>query len=124
MREQGDKTRLSNSQIKVMRLVWEGEPITAKEVAVRAAGCYDWNKNTTYTILKSLVEKGSVNRTEPDFVCTSAVTLDEVRRTATHGLIEKLYRGSSSAFFSAFLEDEKLSREELESLRRLIDEKK
>lgn len=118
------KGKLNNSQIKVMRLLWEGGAATAKELTLKAAESYGWNKNTTYTIIKSLVEAGAVERSEPDFLCTPLVFLDEVRRSETRGLVEKLFNGSASAFFSAFLEDESLDPKELEELRRLINEKK
>lgn len=119
-----EQIRLTNSQLKIMQLLWEQAPITAKELTLRAADRYGWNKNTTYTILKSLVEKGSVLREEPDFLCTPAVSLEKVRRCETRGLIDKLFKGSAGMFFSAFLEDEALSGEELAALRQLIDEKK
>jgi len=118
------KEKLNNSQIKVMQLLWEGGASTAKELTVKAAESYGWNKNTTYTIIKSLVEAGAVERSEPDFLCTPLVSLEEVRKKETRGLVEKFYKGSASAFFSAFLEDENLAPEELDALRRHIDEKK
>ena len=118
------KERLNNSQIKVMQLLWEGGAATAKELSLKAAESYGWNKNTTYTIIKSLVEAGAVERSEPDFLCTPLVSLDEVGRSETRGLVEKLYKGSASAFFSAFLEDESLDPKELEELKKLINEKK
>ncbi|MBQ7874099.1 MAG: BlaI/MecI/CopY family transcriptional regulator [Oscillospiraceae bacterium] len=118
------KEKLNNSQIKVMQLLWEGGPATAKNLCLMAAQRYEWNKNTTYTIIKSLVESGAVERSEPDFLCTPLITLEEVRRTETRGLVDKFFKGSASAFFSAFLEDENISAEELAALKKIINEKK
>ena len=118
------KEKLNNSQVKVMQLLWENGATTAKNLCVMAAERYDWNKNTTYTIIKSLVEAGAVERSEPDFFCTPLLSLEEVRRTETKGLVDKFFQGSASAFFSAFLEDENISSEELEALKKIINEKK
>lgn len=118
------KEKLNNSQVKVMQLLWENGATTAKNLCVMAAERYDWNKNTTYTIIKSLVEMGAVERSEPDFICTPVLSLEEVRRTETKGLVDKFFHGSASAFFSAFLEDESISSEELEALKKIINEKK
>lgn len=118
------KEKLNNSQVKVMQLLWENGATTAKNLCVMAAERYDWNKNTTYTIIKSLVEAGAVERSEPDFLCTPLLSLEEVRRTETKGLVDKFFHGSASAFFSAFLEDENISSEELEALKKIINEKK
>ena len=118
------KEKLNNSQVKVMQLLWETGATTAKNLCLMAAERYDWNKNTTYTIIKSLVEIGAVERSEPDFFCTPVLSLEEVRRTETKGLVDKFFHGSASAFFSAFLEDESISSEELEALKKIINEKK
>ena len=118
------KEKLNNSQVQVMQLLWETGATTAKNLCLMAAERYDWNKNTTYTIIKSLVEMGAVERSEPDFLCTPLLSLEEVRRTETKGLVDKFFHGSASAFFSAFLEDESISSEELEALKKIINEKK
>ena len=116
--------KLNNSQVKVMQLLWETGATTAKNLCLMAAERYDWNKNTTYTIIKSLVEMGAVERSEPDFLCTPVLSLEEVRRIETKGLVDKFFHGSASAFFSAFLEDESISSEELEALKKIINGKK
>ena len=118
------KEKLFDSEAKVMAIIWAHSTISAKEISRIAAETIGWNKNTTYTIIKSLVEAGAVERSEPDFLCTPLVSLDEVGRSETRGLVEKLYKGSASAFFSAFLEDESLDPKELEELKKLINEKK
>lgn len=122
MKEKQEK--LNNSQIKVMQLLWETGATTAKNLCLMAAERYEWNKNTTYTIIKSLVEAGAVERSEPDFLCTPVLSLEEVRRTETRGLVDKFFHGSASAFFSAFLENESISEEELAALKKIINEKK
>ena len=118
------KEKLNNSQIKVMQLLWENGATTAKNLCLMAAERYEWNKNTTYTIIKTLVENGAIERSEPDFLCTPVLSLEEVRRTETKGLVDKFFHGSASAFFSAFLNDESISEEELAALKKIINEKK
>ena len=70
------KEKLKNSQIKVMQLLWENGATTAKNLCLMAAERYEWNKNTTYTIIKTLVEMGAVERSEPDFLCTPLLSLE------------------------------------------------
>jgi len=115
--------KLFDSELKVMELIWEGEPISAKSVSLLAADRYGWNKNTTYTVIKKLEAKGVLHREEPGFVCTSLVSRDDVCRTETQGLIDKLFGGSRKALFSALLEDESISAEELDELRAMIERK-
>ena len=113
--------KLFDSELKLMELIWADEGCSAKALSLAAAEQIGWNKNTTYTVLKKLVEKGAVELAEPGFHCRALVSRDRVAQEETEGLIDKLFRGSRQAFFAAFLENEKLSGEELEALRTMID---
>jgi predicted transcriptional regulator len=115
--------RLFEGELKLMELLWQSEPVSAKELSLRAAQAVGWNKNTTYTVLKKLVEKGAVKREEPGFMCTSLVGKSDVGRAETDSLIDRLYGGSRKAFFAAFLEDERLSEQELKELRDMIEKR-
>lgn len=114
--------KLFDSELKVMDLVWEREPVSAKELSIVAEEAYGWNKNTTYTIIKKLLDKEVLLRTEPKFMCTSLVKREQVQKAETNQLIEKLYQGSKKAFFAAFLKDETLTKEDYEELKNLIAE--
>lgn len=115
--------KLFDSELKVMDLIWEKEPVSAKELSLLAAEETGWNKNTTYTVIKKLEAKGYIKRNEPGFICTALISKDEVCRAETKSLIDKLFGGSKKALFSALLEDEKLSDKELQELRKMIDER-
>jgi predicted transcriptional regulator len=56
-------------------------------------------------------------------MCTALISREEVCRAETQGLIDKLFGGSRRALFSALLEDETLSAEELDELRAMIEKK-
>lgn len=113
--------KLFDSEIKVMEIIWDSEPITAKQVSLIAAETIGWNKNTTYTILKKLESKGAIKRGEPGFVCTALVSRDEIQKAETQSLVDKLFGGSKKALFSALLEDEKLSESDIRELRDMIE---
>jgi len=113
--------KLFDSELKVMELIWANEPISAKALSMLAERDFDWNKNTTYTVIKKIEAKGYIKRTEPGFICSSLISRADVCKSETQGLIDKLFGGSRKALFSALIEDEELTKEEIESLRQLID---
>ena len=115
--------RLFDSELRLMELVWDNEPVTAKALSLLAAEDFGWNKNTTYTVLKKLVDKGVLQREEPNFLCTSLVKREQVQKAETKSLIDKLYNGSRKAFFASFLQSEELSEEELAELRAMIEKR-
>ena len=115
--------KLFESELKVMEIVWENQPVTAKEISLIAAETIGWNKNTTYTVIKKLESKGFLKREEPGFRCTALISRDAVRKSEAQSLIERLFGGSKQALFSALLEDEELSKQEINALRELIEKR-
>ena len=115
------KEKLFDSEVKVMEIIWEMAPVSAKEVSLIAAERIGWNKNTTYTVIKKLEAKGYILREEPGFICIPLVSRDEAQKTEAESLVKKLFGGSRRALFSALLEDEPLTEEEADELRRLIE---
>jgi len=117
-----ETVKLFDSELKIMDIVWDKEPISAKEISLIASETISWNKNTTYTIIIKLIEKNVLKRTEPNFICTALVKKEVVRKAETKSLIDKLYKGSKKAFFAAFIEDD-ISDDELEVLKKLIEKR-
>ena len=115
--------KLFDSEMKIMKILWKKSPISAKEISLIAADSLGWNKNTTYTVLKKLEAKGFIRREDPGFYCTPLVSQSQMQKSEASSLLEKLFGGSRKALFSALLEDEPLSDEELRDLRKLIDSK-
>ena len=118
-----EQIKLFDSELRLMEIIWSKSPVSAKEISLIAAEEIGWNKNTTYTVLKKLVEKKAVQRTDPNFLCEPLITREEVQSEETRKLIDKLYDGSLKTFFASFLQREKLSEEEVEELKKIISEK-
>ena len=115
------KLHLFDSELKVMELIWLHGAISAKELSLLAAKQIGWNKNTTYTIIKKLEEKGYIDRAEPGFICSPRISREDVRRFETRELVNKLFDGSRKALFSALLQDEELTQEDIDALRSMIE---
>ncbi len=112
--------RLFDSELKVMEPLWDDGPQTAGALAKRLGESVGWNRNTTYTVIKKLVDKGAVERTDPGFLCTPLWSREEVRRSETENLLARLFGGSKAQFLSAFLSEQDLTQEEIQCLQELI----
>ncbi len=112
--------KLFDSELKVMEPLWEDGPQTAGALAKRLAESRGWNRNTTYTVIKKLIDKGAVERGDPGFLCTALVTREEVQRQETNSLIARLFGGSKAQFLSAFLGEKNLTPSEAAQLRKII----
>ena len=67
--------KLFDSELKVMEVLWKEGDLTAGQMAKLLREQIGWNRNTTYTVIKKLIEKGAVERYEPNFTCRAVVTL-------------------------------------------------
>ena len=117
------KEKLFDSEAKVMEIIWNKSPVSAKEISVIAAESIGWNKNTTYTVIKKLEAKGYICREEPGFICTPLVSKSQIQKVEISSLLKKVFGGSRKALFSALLEDEAISDEEINELKEMIDKR-
>ena len=80
-----------------------------------------WEKNTTYTVIKRLIDKGAIEREDPGFLCHAIISKKEVQEIETQALLMKLFNGSLSCFFLEYLTNRNLSEEELVQLKRIVE---
>ena len=113
-----------DSELKVMDLLWQKGEVSAKEIADELKLSVGWNKNTSYTVIKKLVDKGAVRRRDPGFHCTALIGQESARQSALTEVLDKFYQGSVGLLFASLLARENLSPDEVGQLRSMIEEKK
>lgn len=116
--------KFCDSERKVMDVLWKHGDMRASQIANILEVEIRWNRNTTYTIIKKCIEKGAIERSEPNFQCKTLVSRSEAQEYATEDLINKMFDGSRSAFLASFVSEEKLTTEEIEYLKELVQELK
>ena len=114
--------KLFDSELKVMDVLWTEGDMTAKEISNVLSGSIGWNMNTTYTVIKKCVAKGAIERTEPNFMCHALISKEEVRAAEASELVTKLFDGSPDLLFASLLGGKTLSRDQIDRLRRWIDQ--
>ncbi len=114
--------KLFDSELKVMGVLWREGTATASHIAQVLADEVGWNPNTTYTLIKRCIKKGAVERSEPKFTCRALVTQEEVQRIETDELIDKVYDGSADKLFAALLGRKRLSEQQIDRLKRIVDD--
>ncbi|NLC68858.1 MAG: BlaI/MecI/CopY family transcriptional regulator [Clostridiaceae bacterium] len=114
--------RLTGSEEKFAELVWRNEPIGSGELVKLCEKEMNWKKSTTYTVLKKLCDKG-IFRNE-NAVVSSIITREEYYANQSIRFVEDTFGGSLIKFLTAFISGKKLSKNQAEELKRLIDEYK
>lgn len=100
-------------------LIWGGEPLSSRELAVLAEREIGWKKSTTYTILKRLCDRG-IFRNDNGTV-TSQISREDFYAMQSEKFVNDTFDGSLPAFLAAFGSRKKLSDRELDELQKVID---
>jgi BlaI family penicillinase repressor len=116
-------TQLGRVQLLIMQTLWKLGRATAREITDALNEVEPIAHSTVQTLLRSLEEKGSI-RHEVDgrtFVFVPLVQEDKYKRNATRDLLERVFGGDVRSLVAHLLQNEKVSRKELDDIRRLID---
>lgn len=100
-------------------LIWHNEPLASKELVKMAEKELKWKPTTTYTVLKRLCERGIFQL--KDKTVTSLISREEFYALKSEQFVEETFDGSLPAFLAAFGSRNKLSADEVEELKKLID---
>lgn len=121
---QGGKTvkniKIFDAEMHLMNKIWDEGTIKAIDLANWATDNLGWKKNSTYSMLKKLIEKQAVRRDEPGFVLTPLVSREEIAFEETNLLIEKMFNGNVKMFLTSLVSSQNISAEDIEQLKRIV----
>ena len=112
--------RLHEGELNIMELLWSNKVLAAKDISKIIKEYIGWERNTTYTVIKRLIDKGAITREEPGFMCRAAVSKRTVQDIETKALIDKLYNGSLNTFLVEYLGNQDLTDAEVIDLQRIL----
>lgn len=116
--------RLHEGELNIMELLWSNKVLAAKDISKIIKEYVGWEKNTTYTVINRLIEKGAIKREDPGFMCRAAISKRTAQQIETKALLNKLYNGSLNTFLVEYLKNQELSKVEVLELQRIIGEQR
>ena len=111
--------KIFESEYRFCLILWEHEPLPSAELAKLCRERLGWSRTTTYTVIHRLSERGVVKN--ENGLVSSLVSKDEAQAAELDELVEKTFEGSLPAFVAAFASKTKLSQNEVDQLRAMID---
>ena len=115
-----DSLKLCDSDYKFMTVVWEHAPIQSGELVKVCNEILGWKKSTTYTAIKKLSEKGYLKN--ENAIVLVLIPQERVQRAESDYFVERTFGGSLPEFLTAFLGGKKISKEEAENIKSIIDQ--
>jgi len=120
-----DLPQISESEYEVMKIVWKHAPISTNEITERLTKTTTWSPKTIHTLIKRLVTKGVLTYEKQSrvFVYTPLVEESEYIGQESNSFLERYYEGDITAMLSAYIENDKLSEKEIDTLRSLLSKR-
>ena len=114
---------LTPAEWKVMRIVWLLKSCAARDVYEKAGSLYGWAASTVKTHLRRLVEKGhlSATRVGNSFLYKPTRPALRVLKQDADRLLANTLEGTTAPLLAYMVKKSKLSPQELEELRQLLD---
>ena len=105
-----EEYKLFDAEYRLVELVWNLEPVNSTALARRCEAELGWKKSTVFNLIRKLAGRGFLKNEE------------QVRQYESAAVVERGFGGSLPAFVAAFLRERKLSPQEADELRRMLDE--
>lgn len=112
--------KIHEGEYRFCLILWENEPIQSAKLAQLCKERLGWSRTTTYTIIRRLTDRGVVK--SENAIVSSIIKKEEVQLSEMNALVEKTFEGSLPAFIAAFAHRQKLSAEDVEALRLIIEQ--
>lgn len=101
-------------------MIWSHEPLASGQLIKMAEQALHWKPTTSYTGLKRLCQRGIFQN--QGGTVTSLISREDYYAMQSEQFVNETFGGSLPAFLTAFGTRNKLSDEEVEDLKKLIDQ--
>lgn len=117
--------QISEAEFEVMKVVWKYAPINTNEITEKLTQTTNWSPKTIQTLIKRLVSKKALTYEKQSrvFVYTPLVKEDEYIHRESNTFLNRFYDGNIISMLASYIEDDKLSEAEIDTLRSLLSEK-
>lgn len=115
--------RISESEWVVMKELWNKHPQTAGELIQGLEGQTSWSPATIKTLLNRLVGKGALGfeKQGREYLYHPLVEEKACVHAESASFLDRVFGGALAPMLANFLEQEKISKEELEKLKQLLN---
>lgn len=116
-------TGLSENEWYIMQVLWEKSPSTLREICDALKESKGWTKHAVTSFLKRMLEKGAIKVDEGGKVKEyfAVWSREETILEETHSILDRVYRGDLLLMVSNAVKEQKLSKEEIEELKNMLD---
>lgn len=124
-----DTPKISDAEWQVMKVIWSYKHCTAKEIVNELSKTTSWQPNTIRTLINRLLKKKMIDyRTDEKDNKTyhyfALVSESECIKVESESFLKRVFNGSLNIMLESFINESKLSEEEIDKLKQILDKKK
>lgn len=118
------QTKLSNSEWRIMNLLWEGAPRTITEITKALLDETNWSKHEIMTYLKRMEAKGAVyfEQGERAKLYYPNIEKSETVLDETKDFLNRVFDGKLSLLISTMVDKNGITDDDIEELKRILRE--
>lgn len=117
-------TKISDAELEVMKILWDRETVTSFDIINELNGKQEWTEATIRTLINRLQKKDAIKIVEKNgktYTYKANISEEDYKIEESDSFIKKLYNGSLSEMVLNFVKQERLSKDDLDELRKLIE---
>lgn len=119
-------SQISEAELEVIKILWELNEATSSQIVDRLTQTTDWKPKTVQTLITRLVAKKAIKAEKINnkaFIYSPNVSEEEYKAYANSSFLKRVYNGSVNLMLTSFIKERKLSSNEIEELKKLLDGK-
>lgn len=119
-------SKISDSEWEIMKIIWKNPNCTALDIIEQLKDRQKWKPKTIKTLISRLIDKKIIGfeQSGREYKYYSLVNEAECRKAESDTFLQKVYNGSLKSMLLNFIEKENLTKEDIEDLRSILNERK
>ncbi len=120
-----EQPRITEAEWEVMRVIWEQEPVTARDIVDALEPVKEWSEPTVKTLLNRLVRKGVLEFSVEGkrYRYSARFSRESCVRAEGLSFVDRVFDGSTTPLLAHFLKESKLSERDIRELKKLLRDK-
>ena len=116
--------QISSSELEIMNVLWKHGSLRGTQIVELVSENNNWGDKTIRTFINRLVAKKAISIKKINgraFLYSAAIEEDEYKSSATTTFLQKMYNGSLNLMLTGFINDNKLSKSEIDELKKILE---
>lgn len=116
--------KISDAELEILETLWTAqEALNANEIRAHLNEKKDWERTTVLTLIRRLLDKGVIAQEKREvYYYMPLIARNDYVKEETKSFLNKFFKGEAKNLAAALIEDEDLSREDVEELREYFRE--